>query len=229
MQKGGRVTYNHEKKKWLGDSNYSNKEADALNLLSFKPEIITTTGITSGVYRRISLHNINYNNSLYALFDQLDEKNKIKVVVLLKEAYNLRIQKSKKIKKPDTGHTGYEESLQSSVYSFSSRNPVGSPNRKHFVNLNPPGVTLFKRTYSKYNPKLMRHTSKRIKYEENEIEGLSELIENLEEKLQIYERNYSENASKKTRKRRKIRKIRKRRKRRDTRRENKEKKERKRK
>lgn len=211
MQKGGRIKF--DQGKWVVDAKYrhfaSEKEAEALNLLGFKPKFPTIKSITCRVYKNITINDSNYNDSIYSLYHKLtnNPKKQERIINLFKEAYKLRIEENKKFKSPTEGHINYPETMLNVPYGLNF-GPVRSPNNitktiKKKSNAPRRIISRLSR-FDFLSPQSRRDSVRFINFEEElaEEEALSELIKQLEIG---YTTNYLERGSKKTRKRRKIR------------------------
>jgi len=120
MQKGGKVDYDHEKKKWYGTHRASRYEAYALNLLGLKPTKTGVTSMNSAVYKRITSNTRNYNSTLYKLYTKLKPEKKIEVFKSLEEASIERKKENKNFEKKsnkpnDIGHLSYPEFINNAL------------------------------------------------------------------------------------------------------------------
>lgn len=219
MQKGGIINYvkdekSKDKEKWVGSHPASKKEAEALNLLGFKPTLPSITTITCRVYKNITINDNNYNDSIYSLYHKLTDnpKKQEKIINLFKEAYKLRIEENKKFKSPTKGHIYYPATMKNVPYGLKFA-PVGSPNnRRKTIKKKSNAPKRFISRLSRFDllsPQGRRDSVRFINFDEElaEAEAEAEALDELIKDLKIGDTTkYSENASKKTRKRRKIRK-----------------------
>jgi len=141
MQKGGRIKFDGGK--WVVDAKYrhfaSEKEAEALNLLGFKPSNDKNTTMSTGVYKNIYKKNEGFNSSIITAFKESSYLNKKKIVQLFLEAALLRYKASLKNRSgtdSDGTHDFYQnllsslgESLQQEIDNLPIRTQVGTPLR----------------------------------------------------------------------------------------------------
>ena len=141
MQKGGRIKFDGGK--WVVDAKYrhfaSEKEAEALNLLGFKPSNDKNTTMSTGVYKNIYKKNEGFNSSIITAFKESSYLNKKKIVQFFLEAALLRYKASLKNRSgtdSDDTHDFYQnllsslgESLQQEIDNLPIRTQVGTPLR----------------------------------------------------------------------------------------------------
>tara|TARA_Y100000389_G_C17264532_1_gene414755 strand:- start:71 stop:655 length:585 start_codon:yes stop_codon:yes gene_type:complete len=174
MQKGGKVDYDHEKKKWYGTHSASRYEAYALNLLGLKPTKTGVTSMNSAMYKRITSNNRNYNSTLYKLYTKLKPEKKIEVFKSLEEASIERKKENKKFEKKsnkpnDIGHLSYPEFINNALTQIQFEpNTLISPSRRQSQNY-PPNVVR-QRDYSQ-NYSRTDKRRRQLTYSGKEIAG----------------------------------------------------------
>ena len=169
MQKGGRIKF--DRGIWVVDAKYkhfaSEKEAEALNLLGFKPTNDKNTTMSTGVYKNIYKKNEGFNSSIITAFKESSYLNKKKIVQFFLEAALLRYKASLKNRSgtdSDGTHDFYQnllsslgESLQQEIDNLPIRSQVGSPVRRQITSIRTPLITPIRKQTKKrrlsYEPK----------------------------------------------------------------------------
>ena len=195
MQKGGRIKFDGSI--WVVDADYkhpaSEKEAEALNLLGFKPSNDKNTTMSTGVYKNIYKKNEGFNSSIITAFKESSYLNKKKIVQLFLEAALLRYKASLKNRSgtdSDGTHNFYQnllsslgESLQQEIDNLPIRSQVGSPVRRQITSIRTPLITPIRKQTKKrrlsYEPE--RHVKKKHYSFITKLlpDDLSKLVKNL--------------------------------------------------
>ena len=195
MQKGGRIKF--DRGIWVVDAKYrhfaSEKEAEALNLLGFKPSNDKNTTMSTGVYKNIYKKNEGFNSSIITAFKESSYLNKKKIVQFFLEAALLRYKASLKNRSgtdSDGTHDFYQnllsslgESLQQEIDNLPIRSQVGTPLRRQIRPIRTPLRTPIRKQTKKrrlsYEPE--RHVIKKHYSFISKLlpDDLSKLVKNL--------------------------------------------------
>jgi len=178
MQKGGRIKFDGSI--WVVDADYkhpaSEKEAEALNLLGFKPKRREVTSMNANVYKQIASINRNYNSTILELYDKLDSKpeKQQKVVKCFQEASNEREIQNKKFEKKknrqnDMGHLNYREFIENALRQIEfGPDTLRSPSRRQSQK-KPPNV--LRQSNSQNVSTSNAKSSRQLTYSGKEIAG----------------------------------------------------------